>query len=161
MKDAVLELLLEGEGLSTDQMAKILECDLASIEAAIQELKGEKTLLGWRPVLHPQFLAKNRVRAVIEVKITPEGERGFDRLAERISQFAAVESCYLMSGDYELLVIVQGEDLHCVASFISEKLAPLRGVISTTTHFLLRSYKEQGYALKEAVDRSSRPAISP
>ena len=161
MEESLLKLILEGEGLSSGQMAEILQCDKAAIEEAFKKLKETKTLLGWRPVLHPNFIAQNQVRAVIEVKITPEGQKGFDRIAERISNFVAVESCYLMSGDYELMVIVKGNNLQTIASFVSEKLAPLQGVISTATHFLLRCYKEQGYRLKESLDDPDRPVISP
>ena len=84
------------------------------------------------------------VRAVIEVKITPEREGGFDRLASRIAKFNEVRSCYLMSGGYDLMVVVEGRDLRSVSSFVSEKLATIQGVISTVTHFMLKPYKEQG-----------------
>ena len=87
------------------------------------------------------------VRAVIEVKISPEREGGFDRLSHRISKFEEVEACHLMSGAYDLLVIVQGKNLHTVATFVSERLATIEGVLSTATHFLLRSYKEHGHLL--------------
>ena len=84
------------------------------------------------------------MRAVIEVKITPEREGGFDRLATRIAKFDEVRSCYLMSGGYDLMVVVEGRDLKAVSSFVSEKLATIQGVISTVTHFMLKPYKEQG-----------------
>jgi hypothetical protein len=84
------------------------------------------------------------VRAVIEVKITPERGGGFDRLAERIAKYAEVRSCYLMSGSYDLLVVVEGNNLRELASFVSEKLATIQGVLSTATHFMLKPYKEQG-----------------
>src|SRR5690606_22005990 len=112
----VLKLLLEGESLSTAQMATILNTDQASIERELEKLKAEGILLGWRPVLHPNTAAANAVRAVIEVKISPERDGGFDRTAERISRFDAVESCHLMSGGYDLLVFVKGDNLHEVAT---------------------------------------------
>lgn len=157
----VLKLLLEGESLSAEQMAEILGSDKASVEKELKKLQEENIILGWRPILHPNAGAKDIVRAAIEVKITPEREGGFDRTAERISRFDEVESCYLMSGAYDLIVIVKGHDLHEVASFVSGKLATMSGVISTATHFMLRAYKETGYLIgRERID-PDKPAISP
>jgi len=98
---------------------------------------------------------------VIEVKISPEREGGFDRLSLRISRFDEVESCYLMSGGYDLLVIVAGKNLRSVATFVSERLATIDGVLSTATHFLLRAYKEQRHLLVEESSASDKPAVSP
>lgn len=156
----VLSLLTENEPLTTSQMAKILGCTEADVEAEIERLKKEKILLGWRPVFHPGHDQGSAVRAVIEVKLTPERGGGFNRLAERISRFDQVESCYLMSGSYDLLVILRGENLAKVAEFVSERLATIEGVVSTATHFLLRSYKEQGYLLNGGDQESGRPSVS-
>jgi DNA-binding Lrp family transcriptional regulator len=93
------------------------------------------------------------VRAVIEVKITPEREGGFNRVAQRIAKYAEVHSCYLMSGGYDLLVVVEGATLREVASFVSEKLATLQGVMATATHFMLKPYKVQGMLVhREQID---------
>ena len=100
------------------------------------------------------------VTAIIEVKITPEREGGFDRLADRIAKFEQVQSCYLMSGGYDLMVVVEGKNLREVASFVSEKLSPLGGVIATATHFRLKTYKENGQ-LHTAIDAPARLAVSP
>ncbi|MAH26822.1 MAG: AsnC family transcriptional regulator, partial [Opitutae bacterium] len=99
-------------------------------------------------------------KAVIEVKISPEREGGFDRLAHRISKFDEVEACHLMSGAYDLMVIVQGKNLHAVASFVSERLSTIEGVLSTATHFLLRSYKEHGHLLSQEADTTEKPPVS-
>jgi len=157
----VLKLLLEGESLSTEQMAKILASTPAAIESELSRLKADKLLLGWRPILHPNVAGENMVRALIEVKVTPEREGGFDRMAERISRFEEVESCYLMSGSYDLMVIVRGPTLHTVANFVSSRLATIGGVLSTATHFMLRAYKEQGFILDVEVSDSDKPAVSP
>ena len=101
------------------------------------------------------------VRAVIEVKVTPERGGGFNRFAERIARFDEVESCYLMSGAYDLLVFVKGPSLQKVASFVSEKLSSIEGVLSTSTHFMLRCYKEQGYLLEGGEAQSSRLNVAP
>jgi DNA-binding Lrp family transcriptional regulator len=94
------------------------------------------------------------------VKITPEREGGFDRIAQRIAKYDEVRSCYLMSGGYDLLVIVEGEDLREVARFVSEKLATIQGVLSTGTHFMLKPYKEQG-VLMHKERNEERLAVSP
>jgi DNA-binding Lrp family transcriptional regulator len=97
------------------------------------------------------------VRAVIEVKITPERGGGFNRLAERIAKYSEVRSCYLMSGGYDLLVEVEGKSLREVASFVSEKLATIQGVISTATHFVLKAYKEHGVMMHRESNNERLP----
>ena len=159
--EKVLQLLVEGESLTTRQIAEVLNYSEEEVEAQLQELKDKSILLGWRPIINPSADIENLVRAVIEVKIKPEREGGFNKLADRISRFDAVESCYLMSGGYDLLVVVKGRNLQAVAGFISERLATIEGVLSTGTHFLLRAYKEQGYLLPEAADDPDKPKISP
>ena len=157
----VLQLLLEGDRLSTDQMAEVLGMSSEEVDRELERLKTEKILLGWRPVLNPEHADQDLVRAVIEVKISPEREGGFDRQALRISRFDEVDSCHLMSGGYDLFVVVKGGTLHQVAAFVSERLATIGGVLSTATHFMLRSYKEQGHLLVDGVADAARPAVSP
>ena len=156
----VLQLLLDGERLDTVQMAQVLDLSEDAVTAELKRLEAEKILLGWRPVFNPEKAQENVVRAVIEVKISPEREGGFDRLAARISRFEAVESCYLMSGSYDLLVFATVSDLREVALFVSERLASVEGVLSTATHFRLRTYKEQGHLLLPVGEGSDRPAVS-
>ncbi|MGB0416178.1 MAG: Lrp/AsnC family transcriptional regulator [Coraliomargarita sp.] len=158
---SVLQLILEGERLDTAQMAQVLNLSEAEVAAEIERLQAEKILLGWRPVLNPERAQEDIVRAVIEVRISPERDGGFDRLAARISQFDAVESCYLMSGSYDLLIFAIGKDLREVASFVSERLASVEGVLSTATHFMLRAYKEQGHLLLSPTESGDKPAVSP
>ena len=158
---SVLQLIIEGERLDSAQMAQVLNLSEADVESEIQRLKAEHILLGWRPVLNPQCVQENIIRAVIEVKISPERDGGFDRLAARISQFDAVDSCYLMSGSYDLLIFASGADLREVASFVSERLASVSGVLSTATHFMLRAYKEQGHLLLSPNEDGDKPVVSP
>jgi DNA-binding Lrp family transcriptional regulator len=101
----------------------------------------------------------SQVRALIEVNIAPQKDVGFDKIAERIYSFQEVASCYLISGTYDLLLVVEGRDLHAVARFIAEKLAPLENIKGTTTHFLLKKYKEDGVILKHR-EENKRIAIS-
>jgi DNA-binding Lrp family transcriptional regulator len=117
-------------------------------------------ILGYRTVLNEEKLGVERVRAVIEVKITPERGGGFDRLAERIAKYKEVNSCYLISGAYDLLVVLEGSSLREVATFVSEKLATIQGVLSTATHFMLKPYKEQGVLMSHE-HNEERLAVSP
>ena len=145
--DPLLKLLSEDATLKPSQMAAMLNRPEAEILANIKQLEKDQFILGYHAVLNEEKLGIDLVRAVIEVKITPERGGGFDRLAERISKYNEVVACYLMSGTYDLLVIVEGATLRHVAQFVSEKLATLQGVLSTGTHFMLKPYKEQGVLL--------------
>ena len=159
----VLKLLIDGGSLTTGQMAKVAGLTEAEVNQHLEQLKKEKIFLGWRPVLDlsREAAAAAAVRAVIEVKVTPERGGGFNRFAERIARFDEVESCYLMSGGYDLLVFVRGASLQKVAAFVSEKLSTVEGVLSTSTHFMLRCYKEQGFLLEESEGQSSRLKVAP
>ena len=159
----VLKLLIEGGSLTTSQMATVAGISEAEVQQHLEQLKKDKIFLGWRPVLDlsHEAAAATAVRAVIEVKITPERGGGFNRLADRLARFDEVESCYLMSGGYDLLVFVKGSSLQKVAGFVSEKLSTIEGVLSTSTHFMLRCYKEQGYLLNVDEAPTSRLNVAP
>ena len=159
----VLKLLIEGGSLTTGQMAQVAGISEAEVQQHLEQLKKDKIFLGWRPVLDlsHEAAAANAVRAVIEVKITPERGGGFNRLADRLARFDEVESCYLMSGGYDLLVFVKGSSLQKVAGFVSEKLSTIEGVLSTSTHFMLRCYKEQGFLLNGDETQSTRLKVAP
>ena len=158
----VLKLLIDGGSLTTSQMAKVAGLTEAEVNQQLEQLKAEKIFLGWRPVLDlSREAAAAAVRAVIEVKVTPERGGGFNRFAERIARFDEVESCYLMSGGYDLLVFVRGGSLQKVAAFVSEKLSTVEGVLSTSTHFMLRCYKEQGFLLDGGDAQTTRLTVAP
>lgn len=157
----LIKLLLERGSLSTAQMGEVLNLSEPEVHGQLEQLKKDRILLGWRPVLNLALEDANMVRAVIEVKITPERGGGFNRLADRISRFDEVESCYLMSGGYDLLVFVSESSLQKVAAFVSEKLSTIEGVLSTATHFLLRSYKEQGFLLDVKEAENDRLKVAP
>lgn len=157
----VLKLLLEGSTLTPAQMARVLNLTEQEVQRELESLRQQGILLGFRPVINLALEDAELVRAVIEVRITPERGGGFNRLAERISRFEEVEACYLMSGGYDLLVFVRGETLQKVAAFVSEKLSTLEGVLSTATHFMLRSYKEHGFLLDSGARENDRLKVSP
>jgi DNA-binding Lrp family transcriptional regulator len=158
--DPLLKLLRDNAALKPGQIAAMLNSTEAEVAAKIKAYEADQVILGYRTVLNEEKLGVDLVRAVIEVKITPERGGGFDRLAERIAKYREVVSCYLMSGSYDLLVIVEGTNLREVATFVSEKLATVQGVLSTATHFMLKPYKEQGVLM--AFERhEERLAVSP
>jgi DNA-binding Lrp family transcriptional regulator len=159
--EKILELLMDGESLGPTELRKILQLTPEELDQEMERLKKERVLLGWRPILHPDTWEAHKVRAVIEVRISPERGGGFDRLANRIAQFEEVESCYLMSGGYDLLLMANGKSLHQIARFVSERLSTIQGVLSTATHFMLRAYKEQGFLLPTREEQSDRPTVSP
>ena len=158
--DALLRLLQENAALKPEQLAKMLNLPAAEIAAQIKTYEDQQVILGYRAVLNEEKTGADVVSAVIEVKITPERGGGVDRVAGRIAKYREVRCGYLMSGGFDLLVVVQGANLREVASFVSEKLATIHGVISTATHFMLKIYKEQGMMAVEEKNEE-RLAVSP
>lgn len=151
--DPLLKLLRDNAALKPAQLAALLGIPEAEVVTRIKAFEQDRIILGYRTILNEERAGGELVRAVIEVRITPERGGGFDRLADRIAKFPEVESCYLMSGGYDLQVVVAGGNLRQVAAFVSEKLATMQGVLSTATHFLLKPYKEQGVLMSgPAVD---------
>ncbi|CAF0702370.1 Lrp/AsnC family transcriptional regulator [Candidatus Methylacidithermus pantelleriae] len=158
--ESLLKLLEENALRSLDTLAKLLGRSPEEVAQEIRRLEQQKVILAYKVILDQEKLQRHVVQAVIEVKITPERGGGFDRLASRIAHYPEVRSCFLMSGSYDLLVFVEGRSLREVATFVSEKLATLKGVLSTATHFLLKTYKEQGVLVGEP-EEGDRLAISP
>lgn len=158
--DPLLKILQENSAVKPADLAQMLDTSESEVTAKIKAYEKDQTILGYRAVLNEEKVGSELVRAVIEVKITPERGGGFDRLAERIAKYNEVRSCYLMSGGYDLLVLVEGTDLREVARFVSEKLATVQGVISTATHFLLKVYKEHGM-LVTVEEGDERLPVSP
>ena len=158
--DALLKLLREDASLTPAQLSGLLGVSEAEVEARLVAFRASGVLLGVRAVLNEEKTGRDIVRALIEVRITPERGGGFDKLAERIARHDEVRSCHLMSGGYDLLVEVEGASLREVAAFVSEKLSTLQGVLSTATHFVLRAYKEQGVLMKGA-EQDERLAVAP
>ncbi|MFT5470591.1 MAG: DNA-binding Lrp family transcriptional regulator [Verrucomicrobiales bacterium] len=158
--DPVLQELQRDSRASAAELAELLNRDAPDLEARIKEWESNGTILGYQAVIDPDRAGTTSVAAVIEVKLTPEREGGFDRIARRISKFDQVSSCYLMSGGYDLMVLVEDETLREVARFVAEKLSSLDGVISTSTHFQLKVYKQSGFNTQRQ-EEDSRLAVSP
>src|SRR5438477_6049360 len=158
--EPLLKRLHENATRKPAQLAAMLNMAEGEVAAKIKAYEAEQVILAYRTILNEEKLGLDTVRAVIEVKITPERGGGFDRLAERIAKYSEVNSCYLMSGGYDLMVVLEGKSLREIASFVSEKLATIQGVISTATHFMLKPYKVQGVLMKREVNEE-RLAVTP
>ncbi|MBV9463660.1 MAG: Lrp/AsnC family transcriptional regulator [Verrucomicrobiae bacterium] len=147
--DKLLELLRTDGNLSPDQLAEMLNTSAAEVQNRIQRYERERVILGYRAIVNDEVADPEQVKAAIEISISPERSGGFNRTAERIARFEQVDSCFLMSGGYDLLLFVHGKNLREVASFVSEKLATLENVRSTATHFILKTYKRHGVLMTE------------
>ncbi|MGJ8673297.1 Lrp/AsnC family transcriptional regulator [Rubritalea sp.] len=158
--DPLLQLLSQKARYSHKELSDILNMDAAAVAAKTAEYENDGTILGYHAVINGEQSGDTSVSAFIEVKLTPERGGGFDRLAMRIARFEQVEACYLASGGYDLLVIVKGPSLREVASFVSEKLSTIDGVLSTATHFKLKSYKEYGFIFEQE-EPEGRLVVSP
>ena len=159
--DEILEILQKDARTAPDEIAKMLKKKPQKIKEAIKKYEKEAVILKYKAVINKELIrdADSEVRALIEVNITPQKDLGFDKIAERIYSFAEVSSCYLISGTYDLLVVVEGKNIHAVSSFVAEKLSCMENVRGTVTHFLLKKYKEDGVILKHK-EENKRIAIS-
>lgn len=158
--DPLLSLLRTKARFSHQEIADLLSMDKVAVEKRISDWENDGTIRGYQAVIDPEAAGDDSVSAFIEVKVTPERGGGFDRLAMRIARFDQVVSCYLASGGYDLMVVVEGTDLREVARFVSEKLSTLEGVLSTATHFRLKTYKENGFIFEKDVV-PERLAVAP
>ena len=139
----LLELLEQDCTQSTAQLAAQAGLSEAQVKEEMARLEENGTILGYQAIIDWDRVHRDNVTALIEVKVVPQSIDGFDRIAERIYQYDEVESMYLMSGSFDLTVIISGRTLREVAQFVSERLAPIQGVTGTATHFILKKYKEK------------------
>lgn len=148
--DEILEVLEKDARLTAEEIGKMVGKSPKAVKAAIKKYEKTGVILRYKTVINKESVRndKKNVRALIEVKVTPQKNVGFDHIAERVYQFPEVSSCYLLSGGYDLLLVVEGKDIHTIAAFVAEKLAPMENVRGTVTHFLLKKYKEDGDILK-------------
>jgi DNA-binding Lrp family transcriptional regulator len=158
--DELLKILQANALESRGNIARMLNVSIAEVETRIAEYEKQGVIRGYQAILNEDQLDADKVTAVIEVKVTPQREGGFDTIAQRISRFPEVRSAYLMSGTYDLLLFVEGRTLREVAGFVSERLSPLEGVLSTSTHFMLKTYKRFGVLMHEGFS-DERLTVSP
>ena len=147
--DALLDLLKTNARESTDNLARQLGTSPEDVENRIKQYQNDGIIRAFKAVINHDKLDVNDVHAVIELRIRPQHDGGFDSIASRIGQFEEVESLFLMSGGYDLLLFVKGRTLQEVAGFVSARLANIEGVLSTATHFMLKTYKDHGVLMEE------------
>mgnify|MGYP003514404431 FL=1 len=142
--EEILQLLKDNARLSSEDIAAMTKKTVEEVNQIIKKFEDEGVILKYSAILNPDKVAdkKEKVRAIIEIQVTPEREHGFDAIAERIYRFPEVKTVNLMSGGYDLQVILEGETIQEVAFFVARKLSTLNGVKSTKTHFVLKTYKE-------------------
>jgi len=158
--EKILEVLSGNGKAGEKEIAVLTGIPESEVAGCIKKLEEDKIILGYRTMINWQRIRSDDVKALIEVKVTPERKVGFDAVAEIIFRFPEVGSVFLISGRYDLLVQVDGKSLREVAQFVSAKLATINGVQSTVTHFLLKKYKEDGVILVETAD-SKRLPVTP
>lgn len=161
MKEKILQNISRNSRLSTEDLAAMLAATPEEIQGAIAEMERDGVICGYPTLINWDKIDTEQVTALIELKVSPERGRGFDKVAERIYQFDEVESLYLMSGGFDLTVVVHGNSMKEVAWFVATKLAPMDYIESTATHFVLKKYKEYGLSLVEGKDRDERQLITP
>lgn len=163
MKESLKELLVQLEKDCTqpiEQLATMFKKSKEEVAAQIKQLEDEKIIVKYQPIINWEKAGEEKVTAIIDVRITPQREVGFDSIAERIYRFPEVINLYLMSGDYDLSIMVEGHTLKEVSKFVSTKLSTIDGIISTTTHFMLKPYKYAGVIINDR-ETDHRLVVSP
>ncbi|MBF0483909.1 MAG: Lrp/AsnC family transcriptional regulator [Candidatus Omnitrophica bacterium] len=159
--EEILQILASDARVTAEEIAKMTGKPVAEIKKAIKKYESSGVIVQYKTLINHDLVRESNsfVRALIEVSVTPQKDVGFDHVAERIYSFPEVVSCYLVSGTYDLLLIVEGDNIQKVSNFIAAKLSPMENVRRTATHFLLKKYKEDGHVLKQK-EKSKRPNIS-
>ncbi|MDT8717587.1 Lrp/AsnC family transcriptional regulator [Clostridium sp. 19966] len=147
--EEILEILEKNSKYSAEEIAVMVSKDVEEVKRIIKKYEEDNVIVGYTTLIDWDNVAKETVTALIEVKVTPQRGQGFDKVAERIYKFPEVRACYLMSGGFDLTVIIQGKTMKEVALFVAEKLAVQEYVLSTATHFVLKKYKDHGTIFKE------------
>ncbi len=156
----ILELLAGNCRLEAAQIAAMVDLPAAEVRRIIADLEANHTILSYRTMVNWDRVGKERVVALIEARVTPQRDVGFEAIAKRVGRHQEVKNLYLMSGAYDLAVFVEGRTMKDVANFVATKLAPLDGVTGTTTHFVLQTFKEEGVLLGDGED-DRRLVVSP
>ena len=155
--DKLLKILEDNATLTPAELAVMMNKEEGDIRALIQKYESEGVIVGYKTLVDWDKTDREYVTAMIEVKMTPQRDRGFDRIAEKIYNYPEVQSVYLMSGGFDLCLLIEGRTMKEVAYFVAQKLAPIEAVISTATHFVLRKYKDKGviYGAEEIDERGN------
>lgn len=159
-KDKILAMLDQDGRLTAAQIARMLGASEEEVAAEIAELERANVILGYKAMIDWDKTAEEMVTAQIEVRITPQKGMGFDEIARQICSHPQVQSAYLMSGGFDLTIIIVGKTLREISQFVSENLAPMESVISTSTHFILKKYKDQGVEYDPSVSDTREVMIT-
>lgn len=158
MEKQILDILKTNSKISEKDLAVMLNTSEEKVSATIKQLEERGVILGYDTLIDWEKTDYDKVVAYIEVRVTPQRGQGFDKVAERIYQYPQVSACSLMSGRYDLFVVVEGKSMKEVALFVAEKLAPIDSVLSTSTHFVLKKYKDNGIIFNR-VSKDEREAV--
>ena len=155
MREQILTFLEKNSRIDPKELAILLGSDEVTIMNEIAKMEEEKVICGYHTLIDWEKVSDEKVTALIEVRVTPMRGQGFDSIAERIYNYPEVRSVYLISGAYDLMVILEGKTLREVSNFVSDKLSTLDSVLSTATHFILKKYKDHGtaFAVKKEDER--------
>ncbi len=156
----LLEILEHNSRVSVSELASMLQKSEYEIEKEISRLEREKIILSYGALINWERFGDDTVTAVIEINLTPQREVGFDAIAERIYRFDEVRTVYLMSGNFDLLVIIEGKSLKDVANFVATRLSTIEGVTQTRSHFMLKAYKKDGVIVDDE-EQDRRLVVSP
>ena len=148
LKEKILRAIAKDSKMAAEELAIRLGCTKEELITAIAEMEADKVICGYPTLIDWDKVSDEKVTALIELKVTPQRGQGFDKIAERIYKFDEVESVYLMSGGFDLTVIIRGKSMKEVSRFVFEKLAPMESIQSTATHFVLKKYKDQGLIMQ-------------
>jgi len=155
--EEILKILEKDARTTPEQIATMTGKSVDEVKSIIQQAEDDRTIVKYKTIVNWERLERDEVSAIIEVRVQPQRDVGFDAIAERIYRFPEARTVYLMSGAYDLAVLVTGKTMQEVAGFVSKKLATLESVQGTTTHFLLKRYKEDG----EIIDGEEKPKRQP
>jgi len=155
----ILKILESDARTTTKQISTMTGTTSAEVARLIKQAEEDRTILKYKTIINWEKVGDEQVWALIEVKVTPQRDVGFDAIAERVYRFPQARSVYLLSGTYDLLVLVLGKTMHEVADFVAQKLAPIEGVQGTVTHFMLKRYKEDGEILEGREKVKRQPVI--
>lgn len=157
--DQLLSLLSENARLTTKQLAVMLNLTEAEVAEKISAYEKQGIIRGYKTLVNWEKIDKNKASALIELRVSPKRDRGFDEIANRIMQFDEVESVYLMSGGFDLAVKVHGKSMQDIAMFVMRRLSTLDSVLSTSTHFILTRYKDDGIVMNSEDEQDERRSV--
>ena len=160
MREQILSIIEKSSRIEVKELAVILGVEEIDIANELKAMEEEGIICGYHTLIDWEKTSIEKVTALIEVRITPQRGQGFDRIAERIYKYSEVNSVYLISGGYDLLVTLEGKSLKDVSSFVSDRLSTLDGVLSTATHFILKKYKDHGTILTKKYE-DTREKVTP